>query len=139
MLVARMSISYYSEHLQNCLLVINVTYASYLHHIIYVICTFLLFFGHQAMSDSLQSHGLKHARPPCPSPSPKVFPSSCPHVCVYVYSFVKKTQRRKQNNATNPTTQQWRCTFHFHCSHIGRFPSSLFSVYFKTKLGSYSI
>ena len=30
------------------------------------------------MSDSLQPHGLQHARPPCPSPSLRVFPSSCP-------------------------------------------------------------
>ena len=29
------------------------------------------------MSDALQSHGLQHARPPCPSPSPRVCPSSC--------------------------------------------------------------
>ena len=27
---------------------------------------------------SLQSHGLQHTRPPCPSPSPRVCPSSCP-------------------------------------------------------------
>ena len=30
------------------------------------------------MSDSLQSHGLQHARPPCPSPSPRVCSNSCP-------------------------------------------------------------
>ena len=30
------------------------------------------------MSDSLQPHGLHHARPPCPSPTPRVFPKSCP-------------------------------------------------------------
>ena len=29
------------------------------------------------MSDSLQPHGLQHARPPCSSPSPGVCPSSC--------------------------------------------------------------
>ena len=39
-------------------------------------------FSHSVMSDSLQPHGLQHARPPCPSPSPKfmfilsVMPSS---------------------------------------------------------------
>ena len=27
--------------------------------------------------DSLQPHGLEHAKPPCPSPFPKVCPSSC--------------------------------------------------------------
>ena len=29
------------------------------------------------MSDSLWPHGLKHARPPCPSPTPRVYPNSC--------------------------------------------------------------
>ena len=30
------------------------------------------------MSDSLRTHGLQHARPPCPSPNPRVYPNSCP-------------------------------------------------------------
>ena len=30
------------------------------------------------MSDSLQPHGLQHARPPCPSPTPWVCSNSCP-------------------------------------------------------------
>ena len=30
------------------------------------------------MSDSLQSHRLQHARPPCPSPTPRVYSISCP-------------------------------------------------------------
>ena len=30
------------------------------------------------MSDSLQPHGLQHARPPCPSPSPRACSNSCP-------------------------------------------------------------
>ena len=30
------------------------------------------------MSDSLQPHGLQHARPPCPSPTPGVYSDSCP-------------------------------------------------------------
>ena len=38
----------------------------------------LLLFSHQVMSNSLQSHGLQHARPPFPSPSPGVSPSLCP-------------------------------------------------------------
>ena len=29
-------------------------------------------------SDSLQHHGLQHARPPCPSPTPGVYSNSCP-------------------------------------------------------------
>ena len=30
------------------------------------------------MSNSLQTHGLQHARSPCPSPSPRVCSNSCP-------------------------------------------------------------
>ena len=30
------------------------------------------------MSNSLQPHGLQHAKPPCPSPIPGVYSSSCP-------------------------------------------------------------
>ena len=30
------------------------------------------------MSNSLQPHGLQHARPPCPSPTPGVYSNSCP-------------------------------------------------------------
>ena len=36
-----------------------------------------LLFSHLVMSDSFQSHGLQHARPPWPSPSPKVCLHSC--------------------------------------------------------------
>ena len=35
-------------------------------------------FSCPVMSDSLQPHGLQHARPPCPSPTPRVYPNSCP-------------------------------------------------------------
>ena len=35
-------------------------------------------FSHSVVSDSLRSHGLQHARPPCPSPAPGVHPNSCP-------------------------------------------------------------
>ena len=33
---------------------------------------------YSVVSDSLQPHGLQHARPPCPSPTPRVYPNSCP-------------------------------------------------------------
>ena len=33
---------------------------------------------HSVMSNSLQSHGLQHARLPCPSPTPGVYSNSCP-------------------------------------------------------------
>ena len=34
-------------------------------------------FSHSVMYDSLWSHGLQHARPPCPSPTPRVYSNSC--------------------------------------------------------------
>ena len=33
---------------------------------------------YSVMSNSLQPHGLQHARPPCPSPTPGVYSNSCP-------------------------------------------------------------
>ena len=33
---------------------------------------------HSVMSDSFWTHGLQHARPPCPSPTPKLYSNSCP-------------------------------------------------------------
>ena len=35
-------------------------------------------FSCSVMSDSLQPHGLQHARPPYPSPTPRVYSDSCP-------------------------------------------------------------
>ena len=35
-------------------------------------------FSRSVMSDSLRSHGLQHARPPCPSPIPRACSNSCP-------------------------------------------------------------
>ena len=35
-------------------------------------------FSCSVVSDSLQTHRLQHARPPCPSPTPRVYPNSCP-------------------------------------------------------------
>ena len=35
-------------------------------------------FSNSVMTDSLQPHGLQHARPPCPSPTPGVHSNSCP-------------------------------------------------------------
>ena len=37
-------------------------------------------FSSSVMSDSLQPHGLQHARPPCPSPAPRVYSNSCPFI-----------------------------------------------------------
>ena len=38
----------------------------------------VLLFSHPFVSDTLWSHGLQPARPPCPSPFPEVCPRSCP-------------------------------------------------------------
>ena len=35
-------------------------------------------FSHSVVSDSLRSHELQHARPPCPSPTARVYPNPCP-------------------------------------------------------------
>ena len=37
-----------------------------------------LLFSHSVMSNSLQPHGLQHARLPCPAPSPRACSNSCP-------------------------------------------------------------
>ena len=41
-------------------------------------CSLSVQFSHSVVSDSLQPHGLQHARLPCPSPTPIVYPDSCP-------------------------------------------------------------
>ena len=38
----------------------------------------LVQFSRLVVSNSLQPHGLQHARPPCPSSTPRVYPNSCP-------------------------------------------------------------
>ena len=35
-------------------------------------------FSCSVMSNSLQPHGLQHARPSCPSPTPRAYSNSCP-------------------------------------------------------------
>ena len=35
-------------------------------------------FSHSVVSNSLWHYGLRHARPPCPSPTPRACPNSCP-------------------------------------------------------------
>ena len=35
-------------------------------------------FSLSVVSDSLRTHELQHARPPCPSPTPGVYPNPCP-------------------------------------------------------------
>ena len=35
-------------------------------------------FSRSVVSDSLQPHGLQHARPPCPAPTSRAYSNSCP-------------------------------------------------------------
>ena len=48
------------------------------HHVLKVHPHCLLLFSCSVMFDSLQPHGLQHARLPCPSPSPRACLNSCP-------------------------------------------------------------
>ena len=76
-----------SEVLIDCQLNLR-TYFACTHTHIIVLCLLLsklhpvLFFSlsvqfsHSSVSDSLQSHGLQHARPPCPSSTPRVYSNS---------------------------------------------------------------
>ena len=48
------------------------------HSIRYVVVITSTQFSHSVMSDSLLSHGLQHARHPCPSPTLGVYSNSCP-------------------------------------------------------------
>ena len=43
-----------------------------------VIAEFSIQFSCSVVSDSLQTHGLQYARPPCPSPTSGVYSNSCP-------------------------------------------------------------
>ena len=45
---------------------------------VFIYSFWLLLFSCSVMSNSLQSHGLQHARLPCPSPSPGICSNSCP-------------------------------------------------------------
>ena len=57
-------------------------------------------FSCSAVSDSLQSHGLQHTRPPCPSPAPGVYSNSCPSSwwCGSFYPEHCSKPREKQGN-----------------------------------------
>ena len=50
----------------------------YIQTHLYVCINIYVQFSGSVMSDSLQSHGLQHTRPPCPSPTPEVHSDSCP-------------------------------------------------------------
>ena len=42
------------------------------------LCRLSVRFSHSVVSDSFRTHGLQHARPPCPSATPRVYSNSCP-------------------------------------------------------------
>ena len=44
-------------------------------------------FSHSVVSDSLQPHGMQHARPPCPSPTPGACSNACPS-CQWCHSTI---------------------------------------------------
>ena len=46
-----------------------------------------VYFSCSVMSDSLQPHGLQHARPPCPSPTPRVSSTSELHKSKITYQL----------------------------------------------------
>ena len=43
-----------------------------------ILCFSSVQFSSSVTADSLQPHGLQHARPPCPSPTPRAYSNSCP-------------------------------------------------------------
>ena len=53
------------------------------HETVIEFTVYTLQFSHSAVSNSLQPHGLQHARLPCPSPTPRACSNSCPssHWC----------------------------------------------------------
>ena len=81
-------------------------YLHYLHHSFSSVQ-----FSHSVMSDSLQPHGLRHARPPCPSPTPRVHLNPCPFtwgqtiirlIKIMVTSFKRSHARTATLTAPNP-------------------------------------
>ena len=60
-----------------CLLIVPLLHSVLLSSTVLLVYLSILF-SHSVMSNSLQPHGLQHARPPCPSPTPGVCSNSCP-------------------------------------------------------------
>ena len=60
-------------------MVFNISKKEFLLGEYYILQQFsLVQFSYSVLSDSLQPHGLQHARPPCPSLTPRVYSNSCP-------------------------------------------------------------
>ena len=80
-LIARIS----KLSIQKC----NVLYHRFCHSLICLVIKFisLVQFSRSVVSDSLQSHGLQHARPSCPSPIPGSYANSNPLVGDAIQQF----------------------------------------------------
>ena len=61
-------------------------------------------FSCSVMSDSLQPHGLQHARLPCPSPTPRAYSNSCPS-CPNISSSVIPFSSRLQSFPASESSQ----------------------------------
>ena len=77
-----LDINYWSYHLQLFSL-IQLVFYSFFVMVSFAMQKLLVLgqvshFSNSVMSDSLQPHGLQHARPPCPSPTPADCSNLCP-------------------------------------------------------------
>ena len=75
-----------------------------LHHLQWSLTISSVQFSHADIFDSLRTHGLQHARLPCPLPTPKAYSDSCPSSQWY-----------------HPTTSSSVISF---SSHLQSFPAS---------------
>ena len=76
-----LSVQVFSSFLQLDFIVFSLgPYISFVRFILLLVLILLwtVQFSCSVMSNSLQPHGLQHARPPCPSPSPGTYSNSCP-------------------------------------------------------------
>ena len=64
--------------MSSCYLVTSVTVSTFPPSVSHEVVELSLFqFSHSVLCNCLWSHGLQHARPPCPSPTPRVYSNSC--------------------------------------------------------------
>ena len=67
-------------------------------------------FSHSVMSDSVRSHGLQHARLPCPSPTPGAYSSSCPEPTVpTLTTHTPRPGRKTTLTRSYPLRHKSRC------------------------------
>ena len=83
-------------------------------------------FSHSVVSDSLQSHGLQHARPPCLSPTPGVSSNSCP-LSQWCHSFISSSVVRFSHLQSFPASWSFQMSqFFASCGQsIGSFTFSI--------------